>query len=170
MTGRHSHAASQQKWLQQMMEWLEKNKCNKLARILLLVSRKRRMNRVPKRTTKDLVGAWEMVLKDAAPSKHSSTKLKCSIQQQQKPQAWSLEALEESLVSKQEKKAPVFVGSAQKVSINDSPPVTLDASLSSVSCKSLLLQPLVSSAKHPSTDKWVTAFTNAVACTQVKKV
>jgi len=89
----------------------------------------------------DMLSAWEKIVKDSAPVKPTKTKRGI--------QAWSLEALEEALETKH-KKAPLVLGSAPKVSLDDTP-LTLDPSLQSTSPESLLLQPLASSTNIPFT-------------------
>ena len=105
----------------------------------LIVSLQKRTNETAAETHyQDMVAAWEKAAKDSTTTK--PTIKKRGLQPQK---AWSLEALEESLATKQER-APLFVGNAQKVSLDDSPH-TLDASLVSASPESFLLQPVASS-------------------------
>jgi hypothetical protein len=87
---------------------------------------------------KDMLSAWEKVVKDGRSPKQEKSK-------RQQEDAWSLQALEESIRTKQEQ-APAMIGNAQRVSCEEKP---LDASLDSLASTCLLLQPLASSFSAP---------------------
>jgi hypothetical protein len=88
---------------------------------------------------KDMLSAWEKVLKPG----RSLPKQEKGMRQQKN--AWSLQALEERIRTKQEK-APAMIGSARRVFCEEQP---LDASLDSLASTCLLLQPVASSFSSP---------------------
>ena len=90
---------------------------------------------------RDMLSAWEKVVKDRRRPKQE--KIKRGVQPDD---AWSLQALEESIQIKQEREPPM-IGNAHRVPSDEQP---LDDSFQSLSSTTLLLQPLASSRHSPS--------------------
>ena len=95
---------------------------------------------------RDMLSAWEKIAKDSA--SHTTSKIKRGMKQQEN--AWTLQALEESIQTKQEKQ-PLLIANAKNVSM-DNTPLMFDSSLETFSVDSMLLQPLASSTRLPLTN------------------
>lgn len=90
----------------------------------------------------DLMNTYETTVKSSSTStKQQQPKLgkRTLLSSNQQQQAWSLEALEESLLSKQTLEKEQY-DNENKVSVLDDSPLMLDKSLQDVACTSLLMQ------------------------------